>query len=183
MSAPPPPPGYPPTPPPTAQHQVAEPARGDQPVTGRPPVSPVLTGIAGAVAGAGLTLAIVLPLTLAGSGALPQADGAEQADDPPPSTVLADATEACGSPAGVTIEDNGSTLTFDHRGEDEYTGGDITDILCAFSELGLPSRISTHMSQTTSMDGRQTASWDGWEIQWSYHPDRGMDGIVTALSD
>lgn len=182
MSAPPPPPGYPPTRPQTAQHPVPSEAPRDQPVTGRPRISPVLTGIAGVVVGAGLTLAVVLPLTLGAGDGSPQAGGGQQANDQP-AAVLVDAAEACGSPDGVTIEDGGTTLAFDHRGEDEYTGGDITGIMCVFTELGMPSRISTHMGQTTSMDGRQTASWDGWEIQWSYHPDRGMDGVVTVLSD
>ena len=83
----------------------------------------------------------------------------------------------------MTIQDDGATLTFDHRGEDEYTGGDIADIMCVFGELDMPSRISTHMGQTTSMDGRQSATWDDLEIQWSYHPDRGMDGMITVVSD
>ncbi|HIZ36162.1 MAG TPA: hypothetical protein H9815_10315 [Candidatus Ruania gallistercoris] len=182
MSASPPPPGYPPIPPPTAQHQVPGAAPGDEPVTGRLRVSPVLTGIAGAVAGAGLTLAIVLPLTLGAGDGSRQAGGGQQANDQP-SPMLTDAAEACGSPDGVTIEDDGTTLAFDHRGEDDYSGGDFTGIMCVFTELGMPSRISTHMNQTTSLDGRQTASWDGWEIQWSYHPDRGMDGVVTVLAD
>lgn len=183
MSAPPPSPGYPSIEPPTAQHPVPGGAPPDQPVSRpRPRVSPILTGISGVAVGAGLTLAIVLPLTLGTGDGSPQAGGAGQANDHT-STALADAAQACGSPDGVTVEDNGTTLAFNHRGEDEYSGGDITEIVCVFTELEMPTRISTHMSQTTSMDGRQTASWDGWEVQWSYHPDRGMDGIVTVLAD
>lgn len=74
------------------------------------------------------------------------------------------------------------TLAFDHRGEDEATGGTITDIMFVFTELEMPSRISAHMAQTTSLDDRQSAEWDGLEVQWSYHPDRGMDGIVTVIA-
>lgn len=177
MSALPPSPGYPPTEPPTAQHPERGQEPGDQPFPGaRPRISPALTGVIGAVVGAGLALAAALPLTLSGGA------GTTRAASSPPSDILAAATEACDSPAGVTLEDDGTTLAFDHRGDDEVIGGDFTDIMCVFTELGMPSRISTHMGQTTSMDGRQTASWDALEIQWSYHPDRGMDGIVTVAT-
>lgn len=108
----------------------------------------------GALIGAGLTTAILLPLTLGSGTAAPAAGPAQQSD------ILTAAAEACDSPAGVTLEDDGTTLAFDHRGEDEAIGGNITDIMCVFTELDMPSRISTHMGQTTSLDGRQTASWD-----------------------
>lgn len=127
--------------------------------------------------GAGLTLAITLPLAHSDGG------GSTSAADSPHSEVLAVAAEACGSPDGVSLEDNGTTLAFDHRGEDEFTGGAIADIRCVFTELGMPSRVATHMGQTTSMDGRQSATWDGLEVQWSYHPDRGMDGLVTVVQE
>jgi len=173
----------PPTPgPPSweARPQLAAP--GLQPPTPPEPVrrraiSPLLTGIIGGLVGAGLTTAILLPLTLGGGTAATSPGAAPQSD------ILTAAAEACGSPTGVTVEDDGVTLTFDHRGEDEVTGGDIIDIMCVFTELDMPSRISTHMGQTTSLDGRQSAEWDELEIQWSYHPDRGMDGIVTAVAD
>ncbi len=168
MSALPPTPGQPPTPPPTAEPPGPEDGSGAQPLTGRAQVSRVLTGALGVAVGAGLALAIALPLALDGS---------------PSSDVLSAAAEACGSPEGITLQDDGMTLTFDHRGEDEVTGGDIADIMCVFTELEMPSRIATHMGQTTSMDGRQSATWDGLEIQWSYHPDRGMDGMITVVAE
>ena len=161
----------PPTPPsadfPTAQPPGADQVSGDQPVTQAPRVSPVVASIVGAAAGAVVALAIALPLTLSDSAS---------------SDVLTDAVESCGSPEGIALEDGGATLVFDHRGEDDLAGGSIMDILCVFAELDMPTRISTHMDQTTSLDGRQTESWDGLEIQWSYHPDRGMDGVITIAS-
>ena len=169
MSALPPAPGQPPIPPPTAELPRLGEGFGAQPVTRpRRGVSPVLTGLLGVAVGAGLALGIALPLTLDGS---------------PSSALLTEAVEACDSPDGITVQDHGATLTFDHRGEDEVTGGDIVDIMCVFGELNMPSRISTHMGQTTSVDGRQSATWDTLEIQWSYHPDRGMDGMITVFSE
>ncbi len=133
-------------------------------------VSPLVAGAVGVAVGAGLALAIGLPIV----AGLAESPGSE---------VLASAIDACGSPEGVSLEDNGSTLAFDHRGEDDISGGDIADIMCVFTELEMPSRISTHMGQTTSMDGRQSDTWDRLEVQWSYHPDRGMDGVVVVLEE
>lgn len=178
MSSLPPSSGYPSTPPPTAQPPGPGEGLDAEPVTQvGSRLSPVLTGVVGVVVGAGLALAIALPLALSDGGASGSAAGSPHAE------VLVAAVEACGSPLGVRLEDEGATVAFDHRGEDEVTGGDLADLMCVFTELDMPSRISTHMGQTTSMDGRQSATWDGLEIQWSYHPDRGMDGMITVAPE
>jgi|SRR5699024_1019954 len=160
-------PGYPP---PDAEPPNPSPARP------RRTVLPVLTGLIGAIVGAGVTVAIMLPLTDP-STAAPKS----LADEP--SDILTQAAQACDLPMGVNVQDDGVTLVFDHEGEDDFAGGDLEDIMCVFTELDMPSRIRTHMSQTTSMDGRQTASWDNLEVQWSYHPDRGLDGMVTLVEE
>lgn len=84
---------------------------------------------------------------------------------------------------GVNVQDDGAPLVFDHEGEDDFAGGDLEDIMCVFTDLDMPSRIRSHMSQTISMDGRRTASWDALEVEWSYHPDRRLDGVVTIVEE
>lgn len=174
----------------------------------------VLVGI-GVLLGAGLALAVALPITaghLADSRSeteLAQAQVAglesdvtslERRNDELQSTLddieakeaeeaaaalnrilmLPTAVESCGNPAGITIEDAGLTMLFDHRGEDEDAGASIEDLSCIFSSLSMPTSVMTHMNQTSGFDGRQTDSWDVFEVQWSFHPDRGMDGMVTV---
>jgi hypothetical protein len=39
-----------------------------------------------------------------------------------------------------------------------------------------------HMTSTRALDGRQTASWDGIDAAWSYHPDSGMN-MTVSISD
>ncbi|TGJ97544.1 hypothetical protein DLJ96_06230 [Actinotalea fermentans ATCC 43279 = JCM 9966 = DSM 3133] len=131
-------------------------------------VLPVVTGVIGLVVGAGGMAAI-------GAGQDAAARTAQSA-------VLADAVETCdlaGDPWFV-VADEGSTLTFDNKGDDEITGGSFENLVCLLDALDAPSSVRSHMGQTTSLDGRQEASWDGVAIAWSYHPDRGMDGVVTV---
>ena len=42
-------------------------------------------------------------------------------------------------------------------------------------ELGLPESVNKRMDETRSMDGIQTYEGDGFEISWTYHPDKGME--------
>ena len=42
-----------------------------------------------------------------------------------------------------------------------------------------PDAVVSQMDSTTSLQGRQTASWDGTDASWTYHPDNGLDLILT----
>lgn len=83
------------------------------------------------------------------------------------------------SAVGISLRDKGRTITFDNKGEEDLIGAEYLDILCLFTSLEMPSSITSHIGQTTSMDGRQSESWDGKTVSWSYHPDRGLDGVLT----
>lgn len=95
-------------------------------------------------------------------------------------SVLEDAVATCDPSSGATIGDDGNTLTFDHKGEEDILGLDFIDVACILDAVDAPASVLSHMDQTTSLDGRQTESWDGLTIAWSYHPDRGMDGVITV---
>ena len=95
------------------------------------------------------------------------------------------AVDACNleGASGFELADGNTTLTFDMRGDDELTGASYTDISCIFAGLAMPSSVSSHIDQTTSMDGRQTETWGDLTVSWSYHPDRGLDGVLTVAGD
>ena len=126
---------------------------------------PAVTGVVGLVFGAALMAAVT-------------AVGADSGQ----SALLSDAVEACdvASTYGIELADEGRSITFDMKGEDESAGADVTDIACLFGELDMPSAVMSHIDQTTSMDGRQTETWGDLKISWSYHPDRGLDGVLTV---
>lgn len=98
-------------------------------------------------------------------------------------TRFIDAYHACASPTGVELADEDRTLTIDSKGKEDYSGTDVEHLFCILEQLDAPTRVTTHIGQTTSMDGRQTASWDGITVEWSYHPNRGSDMVLTLDED
>lgn len=97
-------------------------------------------------------------------------------------TPLESAAESCSleSSEYASLGDDGHTLTID--GESE-TGGDglsFTDTACVLAELETSSAALAQMDGTNSLQGRQTATWDGIVASWTYHPDDGFDLILTT---
>ena len=79
-----------------------------------------------------------------------------------------------------TLADEDTTLVIDMAGQ-EYASGTatFTDIECVLDELGAPSSIVAKMGATRALDGMQTANWSDYEATWTYHPDDGLDVILT----
>ncbi|MEV8134343.1 hypothetical protein [Microbacterium aurantiacum] len=80
----------------------------------------------------------------------------------------------------VTIEDGGSTLIVSTLPQDDDPLGiSTTSLSCVQEELGMPTWLTESISQTRSLDGRQSEEWDGFSGQWSYHPDNGLNLIIV----
>ena len=77
--------------------------------------------------------------------------------------------------SGITFAEDGQSLNFDDKGEEDLFGGEFSDLTCIIEELSAPSTVMARMLQTTSSMGVQEAEWDGISISWTYHPDRGLD--------
>lgn len=92
------------------------------------------------------------------------------------------AVENCGIREGVSvlIGDDGASLNLDHQGAEESSGISLDSLVCILEELEAPDSVVAEMSQTRALDGRQSADWDGIHASWSYHPDSGLD-IVLSL--
>ncbi len=171
--------------------QPGAPSAGGQPSRPRPAwLVPVLTGVLGVVIGSAGTALISGQRAVAADRAEASASAAsasasaaaEEKAQAERGAVLTDAADACGTNHvyGTTLADGGTSLTFDMRGEEDARGADIATIMCVFDELKMPSAVLSHIKQTTSMDGRQTETWDNITVSWSYHPDRGLDGVLTV---
>ena len=78
----------------------------------------------------------------------------------------------------MVLGDGGATITIDVKGNKDYSGAPYSAEACVLRHLGAPTSVTSHIEQTTAMDGRQTESWNGITIEWSYHPDRGPDMVV-----
>ena len=80
------------------------------------------------------------------------------------------------------LGDEGTTLTLDMVGEGEDDTGTLSfdEVLCVLEELEVPDRVTALMGETRSLDGRQTGDWNDVSASWAYHPDNGLDVILTV---
>lgn len=78
------------------------------------------------------------------------------------------------------VEDDGATLIIDMAGKD-IGSGDLTlaEEECLLENLGIPTSVHEKMLATRALDGRRDGDWDGIAAEWSYHPDDGLDVILT----
>jgi len=168
--------------PPPGDPDPGAPEQNHPPTRTRPWLVPLATGLAGLAVGVALTAGVGAAQDAAEQRAAEEAAAAEQAAEAARFAVLTDAVNECDlvGVTGLDVGDEGATVTFDMKGEDELTGIGYTDVACLLGELGTPSNVLSHIDQTTSMDGRQTESWDNITVSWSYHPDRGLDGVLTV---
>ena len=82
----------------------------------------------------------------------------------------------------ASIASDGSYLFIDTNpsDKDEYTDYDAYLAIMAVNEaLGLPESVLNKMNQTRSMDGIQSYSASELDIDWTYHPDRGLEVNYT----
>ena len=50
----------------------------------------------------------------------------------------------------------------------------------ANTELGLPASVTTKMSTTRYLDGKQSETHNGVTVSWTYHPDQGLEVMYEA---
>lgn len=120
----------------------------------------------------GVAAGIALPVTGTGSR------GAEPS---PTAAPLADAFDLCNAgDTGGEIADEQTTLILDTQGTDDATGVDYTAVTCVLAPLDTPERVTQAMESTRALDGRITDSWDAYTANWPYHPDTGLDLIIST---
>lgn len=131
-------------------------------------------------------------LALAGCGGGTAADStaaAEVSSAPPEPTAFENVLEYCDVPADA-LGDGGATLQLDGAGKDDRkfrdgemvtTAGKLSpsDLGCALRNIGTSDAAIARMESTRAMDGMQEFSEDSFTYVWTYHPDAGLDIIVT----
>lgn len=107
----------------------------------------------------------------------------------PATPPLQAVAEQCDLPDSA-VGDDGTTLILDGEGKDDrkLVGGEMTtvgeklsieDIGCALAGIGTPDSVVSMMEGTRALDGRQSQDADGYSYTWIYHPDNGLDVIIT----
>ncbi|MBH0023975.1 hypothetical protein [Salinibacterium sp. SWN248] len=89
--------------------------------------------------------------------------------------------DSCGleSNSAARIGDAGQSLILDMEGEEDWEKLTYNEVFCVLDELEVPDSVTAQMGETRSLDGRQTAEWDDIKASWSYHPDDGLDLILS----
>ncbi|WP_295851149.1 hypothetical protein [uncultured Microbacterium sp.] len=65
----------------------------------------------------------------------------------------------------------------------KYDGPTYEQLACFLKGLEAPAAIEAEIGQTRALDGRQSDTWDGYEISWAYHPDDGASVLVKHADD
>lgn len=126
--------------------------------------------LAGGVAAAVAAIGIIAVTTGGGDGFQSTFDAAAEAD------VTDDLGEY------LEVADGGSTLILEGHGEDDgweetLAALDVWEFVA--NDLDIPQSVQEQVGHTSSLDGRQEASWDGYTASWKYHPDNGLDMTIT----
>lgn len=98
-----------------------------------------------------------------------------------PFTLFEDAAKACGG-SGITVADEGETLTLDMMGDEDWDGASLSEVECVFDNLEIPTYVIDTIYNTNALAGRQSDSYmtsdnSFIEVSWSYHPDNGLDAV------
>ncbi|MDH6464331.1 hypothetical protein M2302_004529 [Micromonospora sp. A200] len=98
-------------------------------------------------------------------------------------TPFVAAKERCGSASagGAELGDQGKTLTLHGAGK-ESSGLSYSMLECYWSALDMSDAVKAEVGATRALDGRQTGDWGDIHASWSYHPDSGLQMVLT-LSD
>jgi len=64
-------------------------------------------------------------------------------------------------------------ITVDSKDGSDADG--MMDIMTLNGALNMPDSLFTEMCATNSLMGRQSETYDNIEVEWSYHPDNGLD--------
>lgn len=145
------------------------------------------------LSGWGRTLALpLMVLALAGCGGAEAADASSPApsaatSSAPVKSLIQQASNSCHLDTGAygsgsayaTIGDAGYTITLSGSAKGRGNGLTDNEMVCALKAVSVPDRVVSEMDATRALDGMQRASWDKMSASWTYHPDDGLQVILT----
>lgn len=96
--------------------------------------------------------------------------------------LLQAAQESCDrGGSGTRLADGDRTLIVEGAGKDNPSGLSASAIICIFGAVGMPTAVSERVESTRALDGQVEDSWPGYRATWTYHPDAGLNMIVTQV--
>ncbi len=116
-------------------------------------------------------LAIAIAVVLPGCGADP---GSTEG-------TFESAMDTCSvgdDPSDVRIDDGGSELRINNKGDNDNSGIPLDDVWCLLAQLEVTEEILDRMVNTSGSDGEQQGAWGDYTVTWTYFPPRGLDVFV-----
>ena len=88
------------------------------------------------------------------------------------SRPIEEAAKKCNISSNVA--DQGKTITFDTKGDEDASGDSFESVACVLYALKIPDRVVNKLDSTRALDGTLEDSWDSFYASWNYHPDNGL---------
>ena len=79
------------------------------------------------------------------------------------------------------LDTDGKGLYLDGYGEENTLGIPVYTQICVLDVLDMPRTVRNKIENTNSLMGVRTAEWDDMYIEWTYHPDSGLN--ITLEED
>lgn len=93
--------------------------------------------------------------------------------------LLSDAFNGCAlKRSAASLGDRGKTLTLSGVFKWDEPLNE-SDWACVSKIVKIPDSVQSQMSQTRALDGRQSAKWGSFNASWTFHPDDGLNVILT----
>ena len=101
---------------------------------------------------------------------------------------LAQARMECGTDygsEGELTQENDGQVTLVYAGSpgayEDYTDvlAETEAALCVLDEIDAPQSVLARLGNTRALDGMQDAQWGDYAASWTYHPDDGLNLIIT----
>jgi hypothetical protein len=133
------------------------------------------------------TAAVVLlaALWLASGETIITGSAVADPDAPPALSALERAAVDCVT-GDIHVSGEEVTLILDmavplYDGGLDYNTGNVaySEIACVLRELEAPADVTARMDSTRALDGMQEATWGRVSASWTYHPDDGLDVILS----
>lgn len=157
------------------EHPSKEPQKPSWLTPARAIVAAVLLGMLAVI----IVLAVKLNSTSAELAAIEAERAAAEANDV---GAFEPALDVCGVRYGqgdvVQIADGGSTLILPGSGTNTE-GLPYFRQECVLKNLGAPESFLAQLQNSRALDGNLTGSWANVEASWTYHPNAGLDIILT----
>ncbi|WP_448749395.1 hypothetical protein [Actinomyces sp.] len=92
---------------------------------------------------------------------------------------FATAVTACKAAPHATVAADGSSLVMNTFGN-KQPGMSVVTLSCVLRELDAPESLMQRMETTRAIDGTREETWGSYRATWTYHPDQGLNVVISA---